>query len=107
MTPEVPAWQRIVVPVGFVVWLTLVPGAWLYYRLTASEGDLYGIAFGALVLFSGAVWLCVGVPLAVLSVINRMRWGMGLHALALAPLLALFCFLAYYVFLALSTLWYS
>lgn len=75
MPAEVPAWQRVVVPAGFIVWLVFVPGAWLVYRLTGSEGDLYGVVFAFLVLFSGAVWLCVGGPLAVLSIINRRRWG--------------------------------
>lgn len=129
MQAEVPVWQRIVVPIGFVIWLMLVPGAWLGFRLTGSEGDMcrivfevwpsqqtlaslclfsegdmYEPVFGVLVLFSGAVWLCVGVPLAILSFFNRLRWGRGLHALALAPLLAFFCFWAYFLFLRLSAL---
>jgi uncharacterized membrane protein HdeD (DUF308 family) len=74
------------------------------YLLTASEGDMYGVVFVFLVLFTGAVWLCVGVPLAILSIVNRTRWGASLHALALAPTLALVCFFAYFVFLMFNAL---
>jgi hypothetical protein len=48
MTAEVPAWQRVFVPFGFVVWLSSVPEAWVVYGSTTSEIDSFGTVFGCI-----------------------------------------------------------
>jgi len=104
---SVPAWQRVAVLVGFTLWLCLVPGAFLLYQLTGRADDLYGAGFVFTALIAGTAWLCVGVPLAVLSLVNRRGWGTGLHILALVPLLTLvlaaLCYFAYIVIQLLRT----
>src|SRR5438270_13319117 len=86
---QVPAWHGMVILFLFALWLCLGPGALLVYELTGKADDLYGAGFVVTAVISGTVWLGVGIPLAVLSLVNGTRWGVALHGRALVPLLAL------------------
>jgi hypothetical protein len=96
---QVPAWQWMIILLLVALWLCLGPGALFVYYQTGKADDLYGAGFVLTALVSGAAWLGVGVPLAVLSLVNGRRWDAALHVLALMPLLTLllvgFCYTGY------------